>query len=399
MERTARKRKTERASSREEDEVQLQDNCMPGIVLSNREVEWTCFVDSLLFALLYRPSYYIVHSLINARGDVRDKLLQLARDINTTPARRPKIHQLPNEFFLSLFTALSNDPSLLNDFLQHTNEGSLNDEDDDDDDDDPPFGDVIEVYNGLRDTLLLPPLTTLENDLHTFETQIDLAVNSEQNVFDKLQRMDMRVLSDTLIIPINRIGDRRARLTNIHEPPATLVFQNTFGDNVTFHLCAVVNYKGGGKSVGHYTCYVRCNDIFYYTDDIEPGVFKQIGSYADLLKTRSDKVQKQGLLFIYKDLSREGDAQRLLFADNMAPVALPPPFDLQLPVQHNEDDEMNKAIQASLQPQDDDDEEAFRMAIEASKQFMGGNKRRKRRSPRRRRNRRRQSRRRTRRHR
>lgn len=384
MERTARKRKTERANSREEDEMQ-QDNCMPGIVLSNRNPEWTCFVDSLLFALLYRPSYYIVHSLINARGDVRDKLIQLARDINTTPAQRPKIHRLPDDFFFSLFTALTNDPSLLNDFLQHTNE--------DNDDDDPPFGDVIEVYNGLRDTLSLPPLTNLENDLHTFETQMELPVNSEQNVFDKLQRMNMRVLSDTLIIPINRIGDRRVRLTNTHVPPATLAFQNPSGDNVTFHLCAVVNYKGGGRSVGHY---VRCNDIFYYTDDIEPRVFKQIGSYADLLKTRLDKVQKQGLLFIYKDLSREGDAQRLLFADNMAAAAavLPPLFDLQLPVQH---DEMNMAIQASLQPQEDEDE-AFRMAIEASKQYMGGNKRRKRRATRRRR-RSTQRRRRTRRHR
>lgn len=316
-------------------QTKRKDSCMPGILLSNRRPEWCCFVDSLLFALLYRPSYYVVNSLMSAdvETETRDMLLQLAKDINGS--NRARVRQLPDGFFRSFFGALKNDFSLLSDFEEHLKSDEMP----------PPFGDVIEVYNGIREAFSFQPLTTLKNDLHTFETQLALNVDSNQNVFEKLQEMNLKVKSDTLIIPLNRIGEQK-RLTNVQIPPETLIFNNLSEKKVIFNLCAVVNYKGGARTVGHYTCYVRCDNTFYYFDDVEPEVFKEIGSYDDLIKTRSDKVKTQGLLFVYKDLTREEEANKLLFG---APL-LPPPHTAILPpvYEEDEDEDLRRAIKESL---------------------------------------------------
>jgi hypothetical protein len=374
MKRTKRKEKT--TSKKRAPHLNV-DDCVSGIVLSNRRPAWTCFVDSLLFALLYRPSNYVVQTLLAAPpSDLRTDLLELARKINTAPPKgQSEIYNLSDTFFANLFTGIHNyDQTLLTDFNQHT-ESSI--EEDDEMRPHPPFGDVIDVYNGLRDILQFPPLTTLGYDLHTFETQELIRVDSDENVFQTLQNMNITATSDTLIIPLNRIGDGASRLTKPHIPPEMIEVVND-GQRKQYHLSAVVNYKGRGQQVGHYTCYVRCNNTFYYFDDTEPKKVKTIGSYDNLLKVRSDKIQTQGLLFVYKDLSMENAAKRLLLSGDEPPlIGLAPPYEVGLPPKYDEDDDKNfrAAMLLSMQqPNAEDDDADLMKAIEASKHLYGGSK-------------------------
>ena len=104
-----------------------------------------------------------------------------------------------------------------------------------------------------------------------------------------------------LYVHLNRIADQTAiggagkvKITTPIVPTESLALK----DNAKLSLVAVIIHHGNATG-GHYTCYLKCEDIWYLYNDAGYTGLVLIGTFEQLLKTKADDILSNATDFFY----------------------------------------------------------------------------------------------------